>query len=109
MKRHKLPNSATRQAHFDSKMSIMDHGTVRQVQEIDKQALIEQAVRQGKVVQCDRDPEINKYHRWGRNQGKSYGKGRKFLPKPATGQRAVQSHNGAYRSAYKELEGLFKG
>ena len=108
MKRHKLPNSATRQAHFDAKMSIMDHRTTRQVQGIDKQALIEQAVRQGKIVQCDRDPELNKFHRWGRNQGKSYGRGRKFIVKAATGQRAIQSHNGAYRSAYADLDRLFK-
>ena len=109
MKRHKLPNSATRQSMFDSKMSVLDHGTCsRQGQEIDRQALIDGAVRQGKVVQCEKDSELTKYHRWGRNQGKSYGKGRKFIAKAATGQRAVQSHNGAYRSAYAELEGLFK-
>ena len=110
MKRHKLPNSATRQSMFDSKMSVLDHGLeTRKAQDIAKQALIEQAVRQGKVVQCEKDPELNKLHRWGRNQGKSYGRGRKFIAKAATGQRAVQSHNGAYRSAYTELEGLFKG
>lgn len=110
MKRHKLPNSATRQSMFDSKMSVLDHGLeTRKAQEIDRQALIDQAVRQGKVIHCEHDPEIDKYHRWGKNQGKSYGKGRKFIPKPATGQRAVQSHNGAYRSAYQELDKLFKG
>ena len=108
MKRHKLPNSATRQAHFDSKMSVLDHRTTRQAQEINRQALIDRAIIQGKCEVVQKDPELNKFHRWGKNQSKSYGKGRKFIAKPATGQRAVQSHNGAYRSAYQELDRLFK-
>ena len=69
MKRHKIPNSATRQAQFNSKMSVLDHGLeTRASQVVDRQALIDRAIRQGQVVHCEKDPEIDRFHRWGRNQ-----------------------------------------